>query len=90
VKVASPSPEALFASGAAGTYQSLLAGYGAVSGPAALGIAFGSQKIKIKRKERMFEAVALYPVMVAATFFVFPNYESEKDSLLPVLIQGSL
>jgi hypothetical protein len=51
VKVASPSPEELFASGAAGTYQSLLAGYGAVSGLAALGIAFGSQKIKRKRKD---------------------------------------
>jgi predicted cobalt transporter CbtA len=76
-----PSPEALFASGAAGTYQSLLAGYVAISGLAALGIAIGFKKIK--RGERTFGASALYLVIVAAAFFAFPNYESEKDSLLP-------
>jgi hypothetical protein len=77
-----PSPEALFTSGAAGgTYQSLLAGYAAVSGLAALGIAIGFKKIK--RRERTFGASALYLAIVAAAFFVFPNYESEKDSLLP-------
>lgn len=78
-----PSPEALFTSGAAGggTYQSLLAGYTAVSGLAALGIAIGFKKIK--RRERTFGASALYLAIVAAAFFVFPNYESEKDSLLP-------
>jgi hypothetical protein len=76
-----PSPEALFASGDAVTYQSLLAGYSGVSGLAALGIAFSFQKIK--RKERAFGAAALYLATVAAVFLAFPNYESEKDSLLP-------
>jgi hypothetical protein len=46
------SPEVLFASGAAGTYQSLLAKHNAVSGLTAFPIAFGFQKTK-RRKGRL-------------------------------------
>lgn len=76
-----PSPEAIFDPEAAATYQSLLAGYTAVSGLAGIAVAFGFTKIR--RKEKVFGAAALYLVIVAAAFFAFPNYRSEDDSLLP-------
>lgn len=76
-----PSPEAAFSHEAAGAYQMLLAGYTAVSGLSALGIAFGFRKIK--RKEKAFGAAALYLAVVAGTFFAFPDFQSEDDSLLP-------
>ena len=55
--------------------------YTAVSGIAAIGIALGFQNIKTK--EGMFGAVTLYLTMVAAAFFALPNYENDKDSLVP-------
>jgi hypothetical protein len=42
-------PEALFAAGAAGTYQSILARYSTVSGLGAFAIAFGFQKKKERK-----------------------------------------
>ncbi len=76
-----PSPEATFDPEVAGTYQMLLAGYTAMSGLAALAIAFGFRKIK--RKEKALGAAALYLVVVAGAFFVFPDFQSEDDSFLP-------
>jgi Ca2+/Na+ antiporter len=76
-----PSPEATFDPEAAVTYQALLAGHTAVSGLTALGIAYGFRKIK--RKEKVFGAAALYLAVVAGAFFAFPDYQSEDDSFLP-------
>jgi hypothetical protein len=76
-----PSPEAVFDPEAAGTYQTLLAGYTAVSGLAALGIAFGFRKIK--GREKAFGAGALYLVVVAGAFFAFPDFQGEDDPFLP-------
>jgi hypothetical protein len=76
-----PSPEAMFDPEAAGTYQMLLAGYTAVSGLSALGIALGFRKIK--RKEKAFGAAALYLAVIAGAFFAFPDYQSENDAFLP-------
>ncbi|WP_148680788.1 CbtA family protein [Candidatus Nitrososphaera gargensis] len=76
-----PSPEATFDPEAAGIYQMLLAGYTAVSGLAALAIAFGFRKVK--RKEKALGAAALYLVAIAGAFFVFPDFQSEDDSFLP-------
>lgn len=80
-----PSPEAIFDPEAAATYQALLAGYTAVSGLAAVGIAFGFRMIK--RKEKVFGAAALYLVVVAGAFFVFPEFQSEDDPFVqqPIL-----
>lgn len=80
-----PSPEAMFSPDAAAVYQPLLAGYTAVSGLAAAAIAFGFSKVK--RKEKVFGAGAVYLAVVASAFFAFPDYQSEDDSLLsqPVL-----
>jgi len=76
-----PSPEVLFDREVAGTYQMLLAGYTAVSGLAALGIAIGFRKVK--RKQKAYGAAALYLAVVAGAFFAFPYYQSEDDSFLP-------
>ncbi len=76
-----PSPTATFDPGVASAYQTLLAGYAAVSGLAALAIAFGFRKIK--RKEKAFGAAAIYLAVIAGAFFAFPDYQSEDDSLLP-------
>jgi hypothetical protein len=76
-----PSPETVFDPEAAGTYQTLLAGYTAVSGLSVLGIAFGFRKVK--RKEKVFGAAALYLVVVAGAFFAFPSFQSEDDPFLP-------
>jgi putative cobalt transporter subunit CbtA len=76
-----PSPAAMFDPTVAGTYQTLLAGYMAVSGLATLAIAFGFRQIK--RKEKVLGAAALYLAVVAGAFFIFPDYHSEDDSLLP-------
>lgn len=75
------SPEAMFSPEAAAVYQPLLTGYTAVSGLAAAAIAFFFSKVK--RKEKAFGASALYLAVVAGAFFVFPDYQSEDDSLLP-------
>jgi hypothetical protein len=75
-----PSPAAMFDPEVTSIYQTLLAGYTAVSGLAAIAIAFGFRKIK--RKEKVIGAAALYLAVVAGAFFVFPNYHSEEDSLL--------
>jgi len=76
-----PSPEAIFDPEAAAAYQTLLAGYTAVSGLAAVGIAFGFRIVK--RKEKAFGAAALYLIIIAAAFFVFPEFHSEDDPFLP-------
>ncbi|MEP0824052.1 MAG: CbtA family protein, partial [Nitrososphaera sp.] len=76
-----PSPEAVFRSEAAAVYQPLLIGYTAVSGVAAASIAYGFSKVR--RKEKVFGAGALYLAVVAGAFLVFPDYESEDDSFLP-------
>jgi hypothetical protein len=76
-----PSAEAMFSPEAAAVYQPLSAGYTAISGLAAAAIAFGFSKIK--RREKAFGAGALYLAVVAGAFFVFPDYQSEDDSLLP-------
>jgi putative cobalt transporter subunit CbtA len=76
-----PSPEAIFDPEAAATYQTLLTGYTAVSGLSALGIAFGFRMVK--RKGKVFGAVALYLIAVAGAFFAFPEFQGEGDSLLP-------
>lgn len=76
-----PSPEAIFDPEATGTYQMLLAGYTAVSGLSALGIAYGFRKVK--KKEKAFGAAALYLAVVAGAFFAFPEYQSEDDPFLP-------
>lgn len=75
-----PSPEVAFNRQAAAVYNPLLIGYTAVSGLAAAAIAFGFNKVK--RKEKAFGAAALYLSVVAAAFFVFPDYENEDDDLL--------
>ncbi|MGI0048670.1 MAG: CbtA family protein, partial [Nitrososphaera sp.] len=76
-----PSPEATFDPEAAVTYQTLLAGYTAVSGLAALGIAFGFRKVK--KRDKAFGATALYLAVIAGAFFAFPDYQSEDDQFLP-------
>jgi hypothetical protein len=76
-----PSPEAMFDPEAAVAYQLLLAGYTALSGMAALGIAFVFRKVK--KKDRVYGAAALYLAVIAGAFFAFPDYESEDDQLLP-------
>lgn len=76
-----PSPEALFDPEVAGTYYTLLAGYAAVSGLSAFGIALGFRKIK--RKDKAFGAAALYLGVIAGAFFAFPDYQSEDDLFLP-------
>jgi putative cobalt transporter subunit CbtA len=76
-----PSPEAMFDPEAAVTYQLLLAGYTAVSGLAALGIAFVFRKVK--RKDKVYGAAALYLAVIAGAFFAFPDYQSEDDQFLP-------
>ena len=76
-----PSPEAIFDPEASATYQTLLAGYTAVSGLAAAGIAFGFRKVK--RKEKAFGATAFYLAVVAGAFFAFPDFQSEDDPFLP-------
>jgi hypothetical protein len=76
-----PSPAGMFAPEVAGAYQMLFAGYAAVSGLAALAVAFGFRKIK--GKEKALGAAALYLALVAGAFFVFPDYQNEDDSLLP-------
>ncbi len=76
-----PSPEAIFDPEAAATYHMLLAAYTAVSGLAAVGIAFGFRRVK--RKEKAFGAAALYLVVVAGAFFAFPEFQSEDDPFLP-------
>lgn len=82
-----PSPEAAFNPEGAATYQRLLAGYTAVSGLAAFAIALGFRKLN--SKEKAFGAAALYLVVVAVAFFVFPEYQSEDDLLLPQPILNS-
>lgn len=82
-----PSPEAMFNPELAGTYQLLFGAYAAVSGLAALAIALGSRRVE--RKEKVFGAAALYLVVVAGAFFVFPDYHSEDDTLLPQPIVNS-
>jgi len=76
-----PSPTAMFDPEVAGTYQELLAGYTAVSGLSALGIAFGFRKVK--RKKKVLGAAALYLVVVSGAFIAFPDYLNKDDSLLP-------
>jgi hypothetical protein len=76
-----PSPEAMFDPGAAGTYQALLAGYTAVSGLSALGIAFAFRRVK--RKDKVFGAAALYLAVIAGAFFAFPDFQGEDDPFLP-------
>lgn len=71
-------PLAVFDPTSAGQYQALLAGYTVVSGVSALGIAAGFRKIK--KKEKVLGAAALYLAVVAAAFFAFPSYQ-EDDSL---------
>jgi hypothetical protein len=71
-----PSPEAIFAPGDAVTYQSLLAGYTAVSGLAAIGITLGFQNIR--RKEKVFGAAALYLAIVTAVFSHFLTMRMRK------------
>lgn len=80
-----PSPEAAFNPDIAATNLMLLAGYTAVSGLAATSIAVGFRKVK--RKEKMFGAAALYLAVVAGAFFAFPDYQSEDDLFLhqPIL-----
>jgi hypothetical protein len=82
-----PSPAAMFGSEEeAGTYQALLAGYTAVSGLAALGIAFGFSRVK--RKEKAFGAAALYLAVAAGAFFAFPDLQIDDDSLVPQPLLG--
>lgn len=76
-----PSPEAIFDPEAAVSHQALLAGYTAVSGLSAVAIALGFRKVK--RKEKVFGAAALYLLAVAAAFFAFPEFQSEDDPFLP-------
>lgn len=76
-----PSPEAIFDPEAAVNHQALLAGYTAVSGLSAVGIALGFRKVK--RKEKVFGAAALYLLAVAGAFFAFPEFQSEDDAFLP-------
>jgi len=80
-----PSPEAAFNPDIAATNLMLLAGYTVVSGLAATSIAVGFRKVK--RKEKMFGAAALYLAVVAGAFFAFPDYQSEDDLFLhlPIL-----
>jgi putative cobalt transporter subunit CbtA len=80
-----PSPEAAFNPDITATNLRLLAGYTVVSGLAATAIAVGFRKVK--RKEKMFGAAALYLAVVAGAFFAFPDYQSEDDLFLhqPVL-----
>ncbi len=76
-----PSPEAIFDPVAASIYLTYLAGYTAVSGLSAVGIAFVFRKVK--RKEKVFGAAALYLAVVGGAFFAFPEFHSEDDPLLP-------
>lgn len=76
-----PSVEVMFDPEMAHSYQTRLAGYTAVSGLSALGIAHGFRKVKLKQK--VYAAAALYLAMVAGAFFAFPDFQSEDDQFLP-------
>jgi putative cobalt transporter subunit CbtA len=76
-----PSVEAMFEPEMAASYQTLLAGYTGVSGLSALAVAYGFRKIKTRQK--VYGATALYLAVVAGAFFVFPDFKSEDDPFLP-------
>lgn len=76
-----PSVEVMFDPEMAYSYQTRLAGYTTVSGFSALGIAYGFRKVK--KKQKVYAAAALYLAVVAAAFFSFPDFQSEDDQFLP-------
>ena len=76
-----PNSEALF--DPASTYYSTAATYLAISGLAALGAAAAFSRVK--RKNKAFGAAALYLVVVAVAFFVFPSYEDANYLPQPLL-----
>jgi putative cobalt transporter subunit CbtA len=82
-----PSPEAMFDPDVAIVYQPLLASYTAVSGLAAAAIAFGFSRVE--RKEKVFGAAALYLMVVAVAFFVFPDNFGDDVSQVPQLVLAS-
>jgi hypothetical protein len=70
------SPAAMFDAEAEGTFYPLYYGYLAVSGLAALAIAAAFRRISVKNK--IFGMAALYLVVVAVAFFMFPGYELDS------------
>ena len=76
-----PSFEAMFNPEAAVKYQTLLAGYTVISGLSALTTVAAFSKVK--KKGKMLAAAAIYLISIAVAYFVFPDYVSENDSVLP-------
>ena len=71
-----PSAAALFYDEAAAEYYPLYFGYVALSGLAALGVAIAFRRFE--GKNRLFGMAALYLVIVAVAFFMFPAYEQNS------------
>lgn len=70
------SPMAVFSEDAAGEYYPLNLGYLAVSGLAALGVVAGF--MKMQRRNKIFGMAAVYLVVMAAAYFVFPAYDLDS------------
>jgi hypothetical protein len=71
-----PSPIAMFDSGAASEYYPLYAVYVALSGLSALGVVVGFRNLPGRNKH--FGMAAVYLVIVAIAYFVFPAYERDS------------
>jgi hypothetical protein len=71
-----PSPVAMFNGDAAAEYYPLYVGYLALSGLSALGVVAGFRKVAGRNK--YFGMAAVYLVIVAIAYFVFPSYERDS------------
>jgi hypothetical protein len=80
-----PSAAALFYDEAGAEYYPLYFGYVALSGFAALGVAIAFRRFEGRNK--LFGMAALYLVIVAVAFFLFPAYD--QDSLFDQSILNS-
>ena len=72
-----PSATALFYEEAAAEYYPLYFGYLAVSGLAAVAVVIAFRKSA--RKNKLFGMAAVYLVIVAVAFFVFPSYDRDSS-----------
>ena len=72
-----PSATALFYDEAAAEFYPLYFGYLTVSGLAAIAVVVAFRKMA--RKNKLFGMAALYLVIVAVAFFVFPSYDSDSS-----------
>jgi hypothetical protein len=78
-----PSPIAMFNGEAAAEYYPLYFGYLALSGMAAVGVVAGFGKMQGRNK--FFGMAAVYLVIIAIAYFIFPSYERDLTSDQSVL-----